>query len=161
MVSRRKRPQSAQQRPEIRFDRDPAQTQSINRRAAAQVEAELRLLRGRLVILKRRRVGDARGRHRRLTRRGPAFGKGFGGIDAVVSLSVLTPGGLTACSLWVRGRRISFAASTAAVAAACFLIAPDISSMLLSSRAMRPDSRSRSVISARTCAAKSCVSDSS
>ena len=45
--------------------------------------------------------------------------------------------------------------------AACLLIAPDISSMLLSSRAMRPDNRSRSVISARTCAAKSCVADSS
>ena len=51
--------------------------------------------------------------------------------------------------------------NTAAVAAACLLIAPDISSMLLSSRAMRPDNRSRSVISARTCADKSCVADSS
>ena len=40
-----------------------AQTQTINGGGATQVEPKLRLLWGRLIILKQRRVGDARGRH--------------------------------------------------------------------------------------------------
>src|SRR5215831_14165145 len=70
------------------------------------------------------------------------LGKGFGGIDVVASLSAITDA-LAACIFGLGAGGFSFAASTAAVAAACFLIAPDISSMLLSSRAMRPDSRFR------------------
>jgi len=62
MIPRRKRPQSAQQAPESGFDRDPAQPHTVDGRAAAQIEAELRLLRGRLIILKNGGVGDARRR---------------------------------------------------------------------------------------------------
>jgi hypothetical protein len=58
-------------------------------------------------------------------------------------------------------RRTRFGHGSAAVAAVCFLIAPVMSSMLLSRSAMRPASRSRSTVNARTCAATSCVSDSS
>jgi hypothetical protein len=54
----------------------------------------------------------------------------------------------------------ALAASAAAVAAACFLIVPVISSIVLSSSAMRPASRSRSVLSVRIWAAMVCVSDS-
>ena len=65
---------------------------------------------------------------------GSGFGKGFGGIDAVVSLSVPGPYGLAACVFGLGVGGLSFAASTAAVAADCFLIVPDISPKLLSAR---------------------------
>jgi len=53
------------------------------------------------------------------------------------------------------------AARTAAVAAACRLMAPVMSSTLLWSTAMRPASRSRSAFKARTCSVNIWVSNSS
>src|SRR5204863_3138516 len=79
----------------------------------------------------------------------------LGGVTVIVAIGVGIVGAFTACVFVAAGTvtgglgagGVALAARPAAVAAACFLIVPVRSSMLLSSRAMRPASRSRSTIS--------------
>src|SRR5262249_54524851 len=103
-----------------------------------------------VVVLARRVAGDRLGC-------GEAA-SGFAGrvIGIVVTGVAVTPAfvsGESGCACAALADRLGAgaapAASAAAGAAACFLIVPVISSIVLSSSAMRPASRSRSVLSVR------------
>ncbi len=76
-----------------------------------------------------------------------AAGEAFAAADGAVVAGALGAGGVV------------FAARAAAVAAACRLMAPVMSSMLLSRSAILPASRSRSTVSARTCAVRRSTSE--